>query len=277
MNKEVFQVRASAFGGLFDCGYRFEWETLMGKRKTSSLRAWLGTSIHASTAAFDKAALAGAPISANESADVFQEMLWTPTEEVDFKDSKLSMKQAEVIGLTLHARYCAEIAPLMIFESVEMALKPLDVDVEGVIIRLTGTMDRARVARVPTKMAPSNPLVYRKVIADLKTGGRLITDGVVTVKARAAQLGTYQLLSEYTDGEQTWGSQIMALQTTMATQVGVSHVFDAKRHLVGTENEPGLLEMAGKMFKIGLFPPNPASALCDKKYCSRWDHCKFHA
>lgn len=264
--KETFQVRASAFGSLFDCGYRFEWETLMRKKKASSLRAWLGTSIHASTAAFDQAKLSGAPISANDAADVFTSMLWDPSEEVDFKDSKLSMKQAEVIGLTLHARYCAEIAPLMQFESVEMALKPLDVAAEGVIIRLTGTMDRARVARTN----------HGKVIADLKTGGRLISDGVVTTKGRAAQLGTYQLLSEYTDGEQTAGAQIMALQTSTTTQVGVSRVFDAKRHMVGTDTAPGLIEMAAKMFKIGLFPPNPQSVLCDKKYCSRWDHCSYH-
>jgi hypothetical protein len=177
------------------------------------------------------------------------------------------MKQAELIGLTLHARYCAEIAPLMNFESVEMKLKPLDVAAEGVIIRLTGTMDRARVVRTAKR---------RKVIADLKTGGRLISEGVVSTKGRAAQLGTYQLLSEYTDGEQTDGAQIMALQTSSTTQVGVSDVFDAKRQLVGSEAAPGLLDMAAKMFSIGLFPPNPQSTLCDKKYCSRWSTCSYH-
>lgn len=264
--KETFQVRASSLGSLFDCGYRFEWETLMRNHRASSLRAHLGTSIHASTAAFDQAKLSGAPISANDAADVFMTSFWEPSEDVDFKDPKLSTKQAEVIGLTLHSRYCAEIAPLMNFESVEMPLKPMDVETDGVIIRLTGTMDRARVARTG----------QGKVISDLKTGGRLITEGVVSTKGRAAQLGTYQILSEYTDGEQTAGAQIMALQTTTTTQVGVSRVFDAKSHLLGHDDQPGLLEMAGKMFKIGLFPPNPSSPLCDKKYCGRWNHCKFH-
>lgn len=261
----VFTVRASSFGTLFDCAMRFEWEQLMKRNSGSSLRAWLGTSIHASTAAFDQAALSGAPISANEAADVFVKTLWEPTEEVG-KDPKLTWRQAEVIGLTLHARYCAEIAPLMNFESVEMKLKPLDVEAEGVIIRLTGTMDRARVSRTGGK----------KVIADLKTGGRLIREGIVSTKGRAAQLGTYQLLSEYTDGAQTHGAQIMALQTSSTTLVGVSKVFDAKRHMLGTDEAPGLLEMAAKMFKIGLFPPNPQSTLCDRKYCGRWDHCKYH-
>ncbi|MES2320160.1 MAG: PD-(D/E)XK nuclease family protein [Pseudomonadota bacterium] len=272
---EIFEVRASAFGRVFDCAYAFEWETLMRRKRATSLRAHLGTSIHASTAVFDQARLSGAPITADEAADVFDTTFWEPSEDVDFKDPKLSTKQAELIGLTLHARYCAEIAPLMNFESVEMKLKPMDVATEGVIIRLTGTMDRARVARVPTQFAPGNPAVYRKVIADLKTGGRLIKDGVVSIKARAAQLGTYQILSEYTDGEQTAGAQIMALQTTTVTQVGVSRVFDAKRQLIGHDGAPGMLEMAGKMFKIGLFPPNPASALCDKKYCGRWNSCPY--
>lgn len=235
--------------------------------RPSSLRAWLGTSIHASTAAFDQAKLEGAPISANDAADVFVQKFWNATEDVDYKDEKLTMKQAEVIGLTLHARYCAEIAPLMQYESVEMALAPLEIDCgDNTIIRLTGTMDRARVARTASG----------KVISDLKTGGRLISEGVVSTKGRAAQLGTYQLLSEHTDGEQTAGAQIMALQTTSTTQVGVSRVFDAKRQLVGTEQHPGLIEMAAKMFKIGLFPPNPASTLCDKKWCARWDRCPYH-
>jgi hypothetical protein len=233
--------------------------------RPSSMRAWLGTSIHASTAAFDQAKLSGAPISADDAADVFVKTLWEPTEDVE-KDPKLTWRQAELIGLTLHARYCAEIAPLMQYESVEMALAPLEVEHEGTVIRLTGTMDRARVARTSAG----------KVIADLKTGGRLISEGVVSTKGRAAQLGTYQLLSEHTDGQVTAGAQIMALQTTSTTQVGVSRVFDAKRQLVGSAQEPGLIEMAAKMFKIGLFPPNPQSVLCDKKYCSRWNTCSYH-
>lgn len=264
---QSYTIRASSFGTLFDCAYRFEGEQLMKLQRATSLRAWLGTSIHASTAAFDQAALAGAPISANDAADVFMQTLYEPNEEVDFKDPKLTVREAERIGLTLHARYCAEIAPLMNYASVEMKLKPLEIDCgDGVAIILTGTMDRARVAR--TKAG--------KVIADLKSGGRLISDGAVSIKGRAAQVGTYQLLSEHTDGEPTAGGQIMALQTTTTPQVGISPVFDAKRRLVGNEQHRGYIEMAAMMFKAGLFPPNPQSALCDKKYCSRWNACPHH-
>lgn len=260
-------IRASSFGSLFDCAYRFEGEQIMKLYRPSSMRAWLGTSIHASTAAFDQAKLSGSPISADDAADVFVKTLWEPAEEVE-KDPKLTWRQAELIGLTLHARYCAEIAPLMRYESVEMALQPLLIQCDDdLIIKLTGTMDRARVART----------ALGKIIADVKTGGRLISkEGVVSIKGRAAQTGTYQLLSEHTDGEPTGGSQIIALQTSSTSQVGVSRVFDGKRLLVGTPGQPGLIEMAAKMFKIGLFPPNPQSVLCDKKYCSRWDSCKYH-
>lgn len=265
--KQTYNIRASAFGTLFDCAHRFEGEQLLKIHRPGSLRAWLGTSIHASTAAFDQAKLDGRSISADDAAEVFVQTLYEPDRDVDMRDPKLTLRQAEVIGLTLHARYCAEIAPQMEYLSVEMKLDPLDIAAsDSVIIRLTGQMDRARVRQRGDE----------KIIADVKTGGRLITEGAVSVKGRAAQLGTYQLLSENTDGQPTDGAQIIALQTGSTPQVGVSHVFDARRQLVGDDDMPGLLEMAGKMFQAGLFPPNPQSVLCDKKYCARWDTCRYH-
>jgi len=266
MKQNIVQVRASSFGRLFDCAHAFEGEQLMKLYRPSSLRAWLGTSIHASTAAFDQARIDGAPISAYDAADVFVKSLWEPTEEVQ-ADPKLSYKQAEVIGLTLHSRYCAEIAPTMEYESVEQPLAPMNIDCgDGLVIRLTGTLDRARVVRTH----------HGKVISDVKTGGRLISDGVVSIKGRGAQLGTYQILKQNTDGDEIGGANIIALQTSSTTQVGVSRTFDARPLMLGTEQSPGLIEMAAKMFKIGLFPPNPQSVLCDQKYCARWATCKYH-
>lgn len=265
--KNIIQVRASSFGTLFDCAYRFEGEQLLKLYRPSSLRAHLGTSIHASTAAFDQARIDGAPLSAYDAADVFVESLYNPSQEVDYKDPKLSLKQAEVIGLTLHSRYCAEIAPNMVYESVEMPLAPMSIDCgDGLVIKLTGTLDRARLVRA-----------WRgKIIADVKTGGRLIYDGTVSTKGRGAQLGTYQILSEHTTGEEVGGAQIIALQTSSTTQVGVSKVFDARPLMLGTEQAPGLIEMAAKMFKIGLYPPNPQSSLCGERWCARWGTCKYH-
>lgn len=267
MTQRIVTIRASSFGSLFDCAMRWEGEQLLKLHRASSLRAWLGTSIHAGTAAFDQATIDCDPISAYDAAEVFVDKFHNPTEEVDYRDDTLSKKQAEKIGLALHSRYCAEIAPTMVYESVERTLKPLDVDCgDGLVIRLTGSLDRARVVRTH----------HNKIIGDVKTGARLFMDGVVSIKGRGAQLGTYQILDEHTTGEEVGGAQIIALQTTSATQVGVSKIFDARPLMLGTEQSPGLIEMAAKMFKIGLFPPNPASVLCNPKYCARWGTCKFH-
>lgn len=284
MTQRIIPIRASAFGGFFDCGYRFQYEQLEGRSRPSSLRAHLGTSIHAGTAAFDQAVLDGAPISANDAAGAMMDVWYSPSGEVDLRDDKLSLKEAERIALTLLTKYCTQIAPTMRYASVEMPLQPLDVECgDDLVIRLTGTMDRARVvvwtalpiAGTNTElMIPPAPQ-DRRIIADVKTGGRLISDGEVSVKGRAAQLGTYQLLSEHTDGQQTSGSQIVALQTTTKCDVGVSRVFDAKTIMLGQPGREGFLDLAARAFKSGLFLPNPQSALCSNKYCSRHAVCEF--
>ena len=58
------------------------------------------------------------------------------------------MPEAERVGLSLLVKYCREVSPRYHFVAVEMETKPLDIDCGGgVIVRLTGTMDRARVCR----------------------------------------------------------------------------------------------------------------------------------
>ncbi len=260
-------IRASSWGSLFDCAMRWEGEHMLGMRKPSGLRAQLGTAIHASTATFDAAHLAQEDITADQAADVFVKTLYEPENEVDYSQDDLTVKEAEKIGLILHSRYCSEIAPTMNYQSVEMPLQPMEIDCGGgVTVRLTGTMDRARVVKSDGG----------KVINDIKTGSRVIADGKVSLKGRAAQLGAYQLMSESTDGEPTVGAQITALQTTKAAPIGVSAVFDAKKIMLGTGHEKGLIEFAAVMLRAGLFPPNPQSQLCSKKYCARWNSCAFH-
>ncbi|WP_175787572.1 PD-(D/E)XK nuclease family protein [Burkholderia anthina] len=265
--QRIVEVRASSWGRLFDCAHAWEAEHIIGLRRPAFIRTHLGTSIHASTAAFDKARMDGSPITASEAADVFIDTLHNPTEEVDYKrDTSISMREAEVIGLALHAKYCTEISPRYEFKAVEMTMTPVEIDCgNGITIRLKGTMDRARVATESGKT----------VIPDIKTGGRLISEGKVVLKARSAQLGAYQLMYEDNAGEHTDGSQIIALQTTKDALVGVSRVFDAKRAMIGTSSQPGMLEYAAVMFKSGMFPPNPSSSLCSQKFCARWDTCLY--
>lgn len=281
---QIITIRASSFGRFFDCGYAWQYEHIEKHFRPSSLRAHLGTSIHAGTAVFDQAALDGAPISADDAAGVFQKSLWEPDREVDYKADNLTLRDAEKIGITLITKYCHIIAPQMRYESVEMPLEPLEIDCgDGVVIRLTGTMDRARVVRwekMPIAGTGTELMIpvqqEGRIIADLKTGGRLIdVEGVVSTKGRAAQTGTYQILYEHTTGKQTHGSQIAALQTTSACKVGVSKVFDAKVIMLGQPGRDGLLDLAAKSFKSGLFLPNPQSALCSNKYCSRHPVCEF--
>lgn len=286
MSNKIIPIRASSFGSFLDCAYRAEYEQLQGKSGPSSLRAHLGTSVHAGTAAFDQAKLEGQPISPDDAAGVTEQMLLQPDREVDMRDDSLSQRDAKTIALLLTAKYCTKLAPTVTYESVEMPLKPLEIDCDdGLIIKLTGTMDRARVARYTVHPMPGTnqelliPHQTTTVITDLKTGGRLIgTDGIVSVKGRAPQVGTYQLLYEHTTGKQTGGGQIAALQTTMQAKIGLSRVFDAKAIMLGAQGEPGLIELVARMMKSGLFLPNPNSPLCSQKYCQRWrdNACRYH-
>jgi hypothetical protein len=266
--RRVTSVRASSWGSLFDCAHRWEGTHILGLKKASGLRAHLGTSLHASTAAFDTGRLPGAaPVTPDEAAGVFVETLHKPERDVDYAADDLSVKDAESIGLSLHTRYCAELSPRFRFASVEQHLDPLDIDCGGgIVVRLTGTMDRARVALTDAGA----------VIPDIKTGSRAIEKGEAKIKGHSAQVGTYQLMYERTTGIATAGGQILALHTSSKPAVAASRVFDAKRVMLGTEHQPGLIEFAADMFRSGLFPPNPQSNLCGEKYCARWSSCHFH-
>ena len=261
-------VRASSWGSLFDCSYRWEAEHLLGMRKPSSLRASLGTAIHAGTAAFDQATLEGKPIRPDDAAEAFVDALHSPEDEVDYtSDTTINLSEAEVIGLALTTKYCSQIAPLFHYKAVEMKLEPVEIDVgDGLVIRLSGTMDRARIADAEGGV----------VIPDVKSGSRIIEHGQVALKAKSAQLGVYQIMYEAATGENTIGGQIIGLQTNKKAEVAVSPVFDAKAKMIGSREQPGFIELAATMLRTGFFPPNPQSAMCSNKWCVRWDVCSYH-
>ena len=102
----AYTIRASAWGGLFDCAYKFEAEHLLGMKKAGGLRAHLGASIHASTATFDAGRLPGAePVSIDDAAGVFVDTLHNPEREIDFGQDDITLRDAERIGLTVHTLY----------------------------------------------------------------------------------------------------------------------------------------------------------------------------
>jgi hypothetical protein len=262
-----YRVRASSWGSLFDCAHKWEWEHLLGHKRPAGVRALLGTSLHKSTAVFDASRMDGTGLLPDDAADALVDTLRNPQFDVDYRQDDLTVDQAERIGLPLHARYCTSVSPRFEFTSVEMALDPMSINCGGgVNVVLTGTMDRGRSARTTTGT----------IIPDIKSGSRVISNGVASIKGRSAQLGVYELLYEHKTHERTVGAQVIALSTGGTGDVKVSEVFDARRVMVGVGDSPGLIEFAADMFRTGLFPPNPSSTLCSKRYCARWSTCIFH-
>jgi len=270
---EPISIRASSLGELFDCAMRWEAKHLQGVRRPSSGAAHLGTAIHAGTSLFDRATVNQTPVSASLAVERYIDVLHNPTEDVDWFD--IPLKSAEPIGAFLTSAYCREIAPAYRYRMVEMQLAPMDIACQnGVVIRLTGTMDRARV--IEARLGQDDRPAFG--IADLKTGKRVVTrEGGAVTKGHGAQLGTYELLFEHTLGVPCEApAEIIGLQTTQQTRIGRSKVFGAKERLIGTPESPGLIEYAADTLKSGLFRPNPQSRLCSPQFCPNWDRCKFH-
>lgn len=261
-------IRASSWAGLFDCAYRWEGIHLLGLRNVVGLRAALGTAIHAGTAVFDQARITGDSVSADDAAGVLVDKLHDPENEFDPARDDLTIPEAEKIGVTLLSKYCFEVSPKYNFVAVEMETNPLDIDCGGgVIVRLTGTMDRARIRKGDHGVG----------IADLKSGSAAVQKGVAVTKGHGPQVGTYELLYEHTTGELiTDTAEIIGLKTKGAAEIATGIVKNAKRAMVGTEDQPGLIEFAAEMFKTGRFFPNPKSLLCSDKFCPRHNACIFH-
>lgn len=239
----------------------------MGKSMPSSLRAQLGTAIHASTAIFDTSRMHNTGLTANECAAALVDTLRNPDREFDYTNDDISVVQAERIGLNLHARYCETISPRYEFYAVEMTTTPLVLDCgNGIEIELTGTMDRARVVLFNDEL----------MVGDLKSG-RFAVDatGVAKTKGHAPQVGTYQFLTEHTTKiTVSEDAEIIGLCTGKPA-VGVSVIKNPRQMLLGTEHQPGLISYAANMFKSGLFQPNNQSTLCSRKYCARFSTCLF--
>ncbi|HRT22233.1 MAG TPA: PD-(D/E)XK nuclease family protein [Candidatus Hydrogenedentes bacterium] len=261
-------VRASSWAGLFDCAYRWEGIHLLGLRNVVGLRAALGTAIHAGTAVFDQARISGEAVTADDAAGVLVDKLHDPQNEFDPARDDLSMPEAEKVGLTLLTKYCFEVSPRYNFVAVEMETKPLDIDCgSGVVVRLTGTMDRARIRKDEHGVG----------IADLKSGSAAVQKGAAVTKGHGPQIGTYELLYEHSTGEPiSDDAEIIGLKTKGTAEIGFGTIKNAKRVMVGTEEQTGLIEFAAEMFKTGRFYPNPKSLLCSDKYCPRFSKCHFH-
>ncbi|WP_431276230.1 RecB family exonuclease [Variovorax ureilyticus] len=269
-NEPLAVVRASSWPNLFDCAYKWYWQNIAGLRSPSGGPAALGTAVHAGTAHFDQAVLAGQTPSIVEAVDVSRESLASPMSEVEW-DEKLSPSDADSLAVKLTTRYCAEIAPTRTYAAVELLCTALDITTRHGVVRVTGTTDRVRIHADG-----------RKGISDIKTGSRATeknADGSrrAVTKGHHIQLGIYALMAEQASGERMDApAEIVGLQTTKEAPCAVGEVADVKTPLLGTDEMPGLIEIAAGMLKTGSFPPNPKSTLCSPKYCPAYGRCRYH-
>ncbi len=264
----IIRVRASSWAGLFDCAYRWEGIHILGMYNRVGLRAALGTAIHAGTAAYDQAKIDRSGLTIDDAAGVLVDKLHDPENDFNPAADDLTMPEAERVGIALLIKYCKQITPKYEFSAVEMETKPLDIDCgDGIIVRLTGTMDRARVCRKSDGTG----------IADVKSGSAAVAKGVAKTQGHGPQLGTYEILFEHTTGERvTAAAEIIGLKTKGTPEIGVGTVRNAKAMMLGTDEHPGLIEFAARMFRSGDFYPNSRSLLCYPKYCPRHGTCHFH-
>lgn len=260
-------IRASSLPELFDCAARWAAKHIDGLRLPSSGAAHLGTALHAGTAAFDAARMAGSPITPDDAAGVLVDTLHHPADDVDWGEDRPGA--VEPIALRLHARYCTDVAPTRDYAAVELTCDSLIVPVAeyGISIQMTGTTDRVR-RRADGTLA----------ISDLKSGRNAVgADGVAATKGHGLQLGVYELLAEQASGERMAPeAEIIGMQTTNAARVGTGIVRNARDRLVGAPGKPGAIEHAAAILRSGLFPPNSRSLLCSPKFCPAWDRCKAH-
>lgn len=265
MSRPVVTIRASSLSTLFDCPARFEATHIRGLRLPRSGAAQLGTAVHASTAAYDQSKIAGDGITVDEAAAAAVDAIHKPQEDVRWDDD-LPPSDAEKIALALHANYCEKIAPAQEYAAVEVKCERLEI--ADLAIALTGTTDRVR--RTESGFG----------IADLKTGKQAVSaDGTVATAKHAMQLGVYELLAENASGIPiTEPATIIGMQTgktPKAQRVGTAEVHTARDLLVGTADQPGVLEHASRLIHSGAFYGNPSSPLCNPKYCAAFTTCQF--
>jgi hypothetical protein len=264
-------IRASSWPSLFDCAHRWYWQNIVGLRMPSSGAAVLGTAIHAGTAAYDGARLNNETIDVGAAVDTARATLINPDQDVAW-DESLSLSEADNFAVKLTARYCQDISPTRRYTAVELRCNALDVGTEYGVVRVTGTTDRVRVLDDG-----------RMGISDLKSGGRVTektADGGrrAVTKGHHIQLGIYTLMAEQSSGERLDApAEIIGLQTTKEAPVATGEVADVKTPLLGTDEHPGLIQIAARMLKDGIFPPNCRSVLCSPKYCpAHGMRCHYH-
>jgi len=257
-------IRASSLGELFDCPARWESKHILKMHTPSNGKAQLGRAVHASTAAYDQAVLDGSGITIQEAAGAAVDTISNPDEEVSWDDDKPA--DVEKIALSLHRKYCEQVAPTQNYVAVEVQCDRLEITDVG--LALTGTTDRIRKTNGGYG------------IVDIKTGKQAVAkDGHVNTKGHAYQIGVYELLAEYGGGLPiTAPGEIVGLNTakTPASQrIGSGEITGSRAVLLGDASNTGILSQASKLIHSGSFYGNPKSMMCHERYCPRYTTCNF--
>ena len=229
---QTITVRASSWGALFDCA--FKWEGVHPEDAQPFVpRALLGTAIHASTAAFDAARVNGEPISAYDASEPLVHTLQQPEFEVDWRGSDISPREAESTGLTLHTKYCNDISPHFDLVAVELTTKPLEIDCGGgVIVRLTGQLDRARIKRDSHGVG----------IADVKTGGAAVNQGVANQGPQSPDRHLRTALrAHHRRCDHRAGRDHRPEDLAGKPEAAVGEIVGARQVMAGTDEHPGLI------------------------------------
>ena len=266
---ELGTIRASSWPTLFDCSLRWYYQNVAGMRLPSSGAALLGTALHRSPAVYAPPARPGGAGNIDEACESVAASIADPKDDVAWDDD-LRPSAAVDIGVALTKRYAAEVAPTHTYRAVEVNCEGMRIATPDGVIRLVGTTDRVRITDDG-----------KEGISDLKSGRAAVSaDGRANTKGHHLQTGVYRLMAEHVLQRTLEApDEIIGLQTAKTERgqrVACAEIRDSRTPLVGDEDTPGLIEMAARMLRTGLFPPNPKSTLCSAKYCAGYFRCKFH-
>lgn len=270
-------VRASSIKDALDCAMRFEAKHILKISMPGSGISHLGTALHAGTGAYDQSVIDGKPITPDDAVGAFVDTLKLPsnpeepTEEGVRWDDELQLTDAEKVGVRGVVNYIEKVGKVRRYHAVEAKLDkfPVRFDQHKVIIVLTGKTDRIR------EKLKRDGIGYG--ITDVKSGKTRVTkDSRVSSRAEKAQLGVYELIAEKAKNIPiTEPAEIAGISTAQHANVSTLEIPGTREALVGSGETPGVLDFVAHMLRAGLFPPNPASFLCSKKFCPIHSRCPY--
>ena len=259
------EIRASSWSTVVDCALRWYKVHVEGMRTYSRGRTRLGSATHEGTAVFDSG-----QGDASDAAHQFIDVLYQDSGDVIWDD--ISQHEAETIGLVLVADWCQRISPRWQWAAVEHTLEPQSVIVnDDVLVTMTGTLDRVY-RHFRDETAVYGPL-------DIKSGARIVgPDGVINAAPHIAQVEQYRFLYQTETGIELNGPAMVGALPTAGNDAGTVSLGEISTRSTNLfYGEGGYLDTLAMYARTGLWPGNPSSALCSKKYCPNFNTCRWRA